>query len=152
MAGYYRDSFDYEALRRELLEPLGPGGDRGYRTAVFDFRTEARQDLPARRASEDAVLLFDGVFLLRPELRDAWDLRIFVRCSPEESLRRALVRDLDLFGSPQEIERRYRVRYLPGQHLYFQHARPLDHADLVVDNEDPLQPGLSRPCAGDSPC
>ncbi|MGH3012932.1 MAG: hypothetical protein ACRDMY_14000 [Gaiellaceae bacterium] len=30
--GYYRDSFDYEALRRELLEPLGPGGSRLYRT------------------------------------------------------------------------------------------------------------------------
>jgi uridine kinase len=26
--GYYRDSFDYAALKRLLLDPLGPGGDR----------------------------------------------------------------------------------------------------------------------------
>lgn len=143
--GYYRDSFDLEALRRELLEPLGPEGDRLFRTTVFDFRTDSPLEEPRQRASENAILLVDGVFLLRPELRDAWDLRIFVRVAPEESLRRALVRDLDLIGSAAEVERRYRTRYLPGQQLYLEEARPLEHADFVVGNDDPQAPHLVPP-------
>jgi uridine kinase len=43
-----------------------------------------------------------------------WTLSVYLRVSPEETLRRAKVRDLDLFGSHDEIERRYRRRYLPG--------------------------------------
>jgi uridine kinase len=76
--GCYEDSFDYERIRAELLEDAA-----------------------------DAVLIFDGVFLLRPELADAWDLRIFVSVGFDEILRRARIRDAELFGSADEAERRY---------------------------------------------
>jgi uridine kinase len=46
------------------------------------------------------VLLFDGVFLLRPELNDLWDFRVFVEVDAEEALRRAVVRDEELFAHP----------------------------------------------------
>ena len=141
--GYYEDSFDHDALRRALLEPLGPGGDRRYRTAVFDFRTDSTVEAPVGEAAADAVLVLDGVFLQRPELCDGWEVAIFVAVEPEECLRRALERDLELFGSPEEIERRYRTRYLPGQLLYLEDARPLDHAHFVVTNDDPARPELS---------
>ncbi len=94
------------------------------------------------RAPERAVLLFDGVFLLRPELRDAWDVRIFVSATFDETLRRALQRDKMLFGSADDVERRYRVRYIPGQELYFAEARPEQAADAVVVNNDPAAPLL----------
>ncbi len=141
--GYYRDSFDHGAIRADLLAPLGAGGSREYRTSVFDFRTDSPRVTDRARAPADAVLLFDGVFLLRPELRDEWELAIFVSVEPEESLRRALERDVDLFGSREEVERRYRTRYLPGQRLYLDEARPLEHADLVVANDDPAAAELS---------
>jgi hypothetical protein len=35
--GYYYDSRDLDAVTRLLLAPLGPGGDRRYRTASFDL-------------------------------------------------------------------------------------------------------------------
>jgi uridine kinase len=87
--------------------------------------------------------VFDGVFLLRPVLRGAWELVVFVAVEPEETLRRALERDVELFGSREEVERRYLTRYLPGQQLYLREARPLDHADFVVANDDPTRPRLS---------
>jgi len=37
--GYFRDSFDYAALKRELLDPLGPAGNASFRTATFDYQT-----------------------------------------------------------------------------------------------------------------
>jgi uridine kinase len=140
--GYYLDSFDLEALRASLLEPLGPGGSRVYRSAVFDHRADGPLAELPEVAPDDAVLVLDGVFLLRPELVDDWDLRIVVSVTPEESLSRARVRDAPLVGSAAEIERRYRTRYLPGQRLYDSVARPTAVADLVVLNDDPARPRL----------
>jgi hypothetical protein len=88
------------------------------------------------------VLIFDGVFLLRPELFENWDLRIFVSASFKEILRRALDRDAALLGSREEVERRYRTRYIPGQQLYFAQAHPAGRSDVLVDNEDPVRPRL----------
>jgi len=143
--GYYEDSFDYPAFRSALLDPLGPGGDRAYRAAVFDFRIDDARPEPIAQASEDDVLVVDGVFLLRPELVDAWDLRVFVSAGFDEIVRRATARDA---GSPDEVERRYRARYIPGQRLYFAEAHPLDAADLVVENDDPVRPVLRARASG----
>jgi uridine kinase len=136
----YYDSFDYDTLRRVLLDPLGPGGDRGFQSAVFDYGTDTALSQPVTAAPVDAVLLFDGVFLLRPELNSRWDVRIFVSATFEETLDRARTRDRALFGSATEVERRHRSRYLPAQRLYFDTARPTDQADIVVYNDEPKQP------------
>jgi uridine kinase len=140
--GYYLDSFDYGALRRELLEPLGPGGDARYRTRVFDLRADEPVEEEPRKAPSGSVLLVDGVFLLRPELDGLWDLRIFVEVDPDEALRRAVLRDEDRFGSPDEALRRYRSRYVPGQQLYRAEVDPAAVADLVLENTDPASPAL----------
>jgi len=142
--GYYEDSFDYRTLRRVLLEPLGPEGDRSYRRATFDHRSDSPVAEPPATASADAILLFDGVFLQRPELRQVFELCVFVSVSFEETVRRALDRDAALLGSREEVGRRYRDRYLPGQRLYFADVRPRELADVVVRNDDPSAPVLER--------
>ena len=136
----YHDSFDYDALHRLLLDPLGPGGDRRFQQAVYDYATDTALSPPVATAPAHAVLLFDGVFLLRPELTDRWDLRIFVSAAFEETLDRARTRDQALFGSATEVERRHCNRYTPAQRLYFDTARPTDHADIIVHNDEPQQP------------
>lgn len=132
--GYYLDSFDYPALRSQLLGPLGPHGSRHYRTSVFDFRTDTPISSEAAHADAQAILIFDGVFLQRPELADLWDSVIFVDIPFEVSLQRALTRDLALFGSEAVIRERYQQRYIPGQRLYFAQCQPRERADLVIEN------------------
>ena len=136
----YHDGVDYNALQRVLLDPLGPRGDRTFQPAVYDKGTEAALAQPVSTAPADAVLLFEGVFLLRPELVDRWDLRIFVSAAFEETLDRARTRDKALYGSAREVERRFRNRYLPAQQLYLDAARPIDQADIVVRNDEPQRP------------
>ena len=140
--GYFEDSFDVATLRDVLLDPLGPEGDLRHVRAVFDARKD--EPLPRRVevASEDAVLVVDGIFLLRRELVSLWDLRIFVSVGFDETLRRALERDVALLGSRAEVERRYRARYIPGQRLYVARCRPAEAADVVVVNDDPSHPVL----------
>lgn len=140
--GYLRDSFDDTLLVDRCLRPFA-GGAESVRTAAFDHRTDggrrAFSGVPPR-----AVLVFDGVFLLRPLLRDWWTLSVYVAVSPEESLRRALRRDVTLFGSAAEVRRRYRGRYLPGHALYRDEVSPEAAAHVVVDNECPRAPVVLR--------
>lgn len=147
--GYFRDSFDHASLIRELLAPLGPGGSRRYRAAVFDFRTDSARSEPLARADDDAVLVFDGVFLHRPELRDHWDYSIFLRASFEVTLERAALRDRELLGGASQVRERYLRRYVPGQQLYLSEVRPEGRASAVVDNDDPARP--SRLPGNDAP-
>ncbi len=140
--GYFYDSFDYPVLRAALLDPLGPGGSRRFRRRVFDFRTDGPVAASTEAAPPNAVLVFDGVFLLRRELIDAWDFSVFVAVPFAETQRRAAVRDRALFGDEAAVLHRYAVRYLPGQRLYFDQARPMEKANALVDNADPERPRL----------
>ena len=142
--GYFHDSFDLDALKQNLLEPLSPEGDLHYIEATFDFRSDLPVHQVAQQAQPDAILLFDGVFLLRPELNAHWDFRIFVHVSFETSMQRALLRDKELFGSVDEIKQRYLARYIPGQKLYLRTVDPEKKADIVIDNNDPMNPRILR--------
>jgi uridine kinase len=104
---------------------------RGYYADSFDH---AALRAAVRRAR--AVVLVDGIFLMRPELDDLWGFRVYVAVAEEESLGRGIKRD----GA--EAERFYRARYLPGQRLYDSQARPRERADVVVENDDVERPRL----------
>ncbi|HYX87745.1 MAG TPA: hypothetical protein VE753_00095 [Gaiellaceae bacterium] len=71
----------------------GPESPEGYCPALFDVRADAPVYAAEAVAPRGAVLLFDGIFLLRPELSGSWDVRIFVSVGFDEVLRRALDRD-----------------------------------------------------------
>ncbi|WP_419993157.1 cytidylate kinase family protein [Streptomyces boninensis] len=132
--GCYFDTHDTVSLKRALLDPLGPGGDRRIQRTVYDRTTDTVLSPPVTTAPTDAVLVFDGVFLLRPELIDRWDLSVFVSTALEKTVERAVIREGGV-SAPAAVERRWRERYLPAQQLYFAAARPADHADFVVHND-----------------
>lgn len=140
--GYYQDSFDYRALWDQLLLPLGPGGNRTYRTGVFDYRSDAVARASPREAGEGDVLLFDGVFLFRPELVDGWDLKVFVAVDPAVALERAVERDPSSRSDPDRFRAHYRSRYLEGNRIYLDAVRPQELAELVVRNDDVDAPRL----------
>jgi uridine kinase len=141
--GYYFDSFDYRALRESLLKPLGAGGNRRIRRRVFDFRTDEPAYSRLETAPREAVLLFDGVFLLRQELDGLWDFSLFVDAPFRETLQRAAIRDAAMFGSEATVIRRYAARYVPGQQIYYETERPQSRASVVMDNADPDRPKLT---------
>ncbi len=142
---YYHDSFNYPAVRREVLEPLGPDGPGCYRSAVFDFRIDSPVHVDPATAPPNAVLLFDGVMLLRDELDDAWDYRIVVHVDTHTTLTRSQRRDLDRFGTADAVRANILDRYAPGQLQYVRNARPHLRANAVVINDHPDRPILLTP-------
>jgi len=140
--GYYLDSFDNPALRNTCLLPF-LGGESALRTTTYAHRGGAQENITIAVPTR-AVLIIGAVLLLRPQLRDLWTLSVYLRVCPKESLRRAHGRDLELFGSAEEIERRYLGRYLPGQALYRQLADPQRLAHILVDNERGGEPRIKH--------
>jgi uridine kinase len=137
--GCYFDAHDWDALSRVLLDPLGPDGDRRFQRAVYDRSADTAICPPVMTAAADSVLVFDGVFLMRPELIDRWDLRIFISTGLEKTVDRAVIRERQVV-SPAEVQRRWRERYIPAQQFYFATVRPTDHANIIVHNDEPQEP------------
>ena len=142
--GFYRDSYDYDGLSRMLLQPLGPGGSGWYCTAIFDVEhDEPILQTPIQASSGDIVLI-DGLFLHRPELRDVWELSIFLHVPFETSVPRGAARGPG-FGSPDPLAPSNR-RYVEGNRLYFREAAPWQHAGFIVDNTDLARPRFLEAC------
>jgi uridine kinase len=130
--GFYRDSYDYATLKRVLLDPLGPGGTGRFRRAVFDVDADVAVDAPEERAAPGSILLFDGIFLHRPELTGYWDFSVFLRV---EWARNHRVRT-----RPSGVDETRDQRYVGGQRMYFEECRPWDRASIVIDNDDLTAP------------
>ncbi len=142
--GFYEDSYDYPALINNVLQPLGPYGNRQYRAATFDLQADKPKPAPLKTAPTDAILLMDGIFLLRPELLSYWDLTIHLVVDIATSASRGIARDADQIGDIALTTTRYQQRYIPGQILYHLIANPLDKADILIDNNDLEAPEIIR--------
>ena len=126
--GFFRDSYDLDALRRNVLDPFGPGGDRCYREASHDLLTDAAVDGPTLTGAPGTVLVLDGLFLHRDELLGTWELSVFLDVPFEETFRRMAIRD----GCHPDPGHPDNARYVDGQRLYLAAARPRERADLVL--------------------
>jgi uridine kinase len=146
--GYFEDSFNHDAILSSLLFPLGPGGSLRYRRSVFDFRTDSPVEPPWETAPPDSILVFEGIFLHRPELLPHWDFSMFVAADFEVTVARAFQRDRDLFRTREKTREVYEQRYVPGQRLYLSEHRPSEKADIVIDNNDFANPFVIGPDGG----
>ena len=125
-----------------LLAPIGPNGDRQYRAASFDLDADCFVEQEPQTAPENAILIVDGTFLQRPELRDQWDATVFVRTSIEISEVRGLGRDAERLGGEEKVRDLYEKRYRPAYALYERLCEPEQHSDAIIDNDDLLRPQL----------
>lgn len=143
--GYYEDAYDLDSIRSHLLDPLGPGGDRRYRTAVIDLATDEPVEPTPIEAPIHAVLLVDGSFLQKPALRDAWDHVVFLDASFEAAAARGVARDADQLGGTDAAVTTFRDRYHAAQRRYLAECDPRTVADTVVRHDDPAHPLLVNP-------
>lgn len=134
--GYYRDAFDYSLFRRVLLEPFRMGGSAGFQLAGFDLDRDVPVESEWVTGPADAILIVDGVFLNRPELRGAWNYSIWLDADPEVRLARMVERD----GVDPDPEAESNRRYSDAQRQYVRDAHPNTTASAIVDNTDPDVP------------
>ncbi len=140
--GYYEDSFNFEAIISQVLEPLGPHGDLEYRPESFDFVSDSEIICSTQQANIESILIFEGVFLHHPKIVEYWDFTVFVQASFETTIKRAYDRDLHLFETPGQIEKLYSTKYIPGQQIYLETESPDNKANVVFHNDNIENPEL----------
>ncbi len=141
--GYYYDFFNLDAVISNVLEPLSPGGNRQFRRQIFDFRIDQNVESDWETAKDDAILLFDGLFLQRQELDPFWDIRIFIEIDQDISLDRAFKRDLQYYQSLGNIQQKYVQRCFPAHKIYLERCHPKQRADAIIENNDWKSPTLT---------
>ena len=127
-AGYER-WVDHQGLRREVLDPMGPGGALTWLPTLRDpLADRATRALPVH-AVPGTVVVVDGPFLLRWETADAFDLSVHLDVSPAALGRRLPASDV--------------TRVTGAWELYTSQTRPADRADLVVRYDRPAHPAVA---------
>lgn len=140
--GLYRRAWQLDAVRVELLLPLGPGSSRECVVRAADADGGQVQEHHVV-VDQDVVVIVDGVFALRPELNDFWDFRVHVDVDPEHTLQRGPVRELTREPNVATVPLGYHSRYLPSEEIYLREVRPVTLADVIVDNRDLDNPQLT---------
>jgi hypothetical protein len=120
--------YDLGALRREVLDPLGPGGSLRWLPGLRD----PESDRPLRRPPVDAapgtVAVVDAPFLARWEVADAVDVLVHLDVSPPARARRVPADE--------------RARVLPAWDRYLAEFGPASGAAFVVRHDRPSHPAL----------
>jgi uridine kinase len=139
-AGFYLDSFDYATFRRVLTDPFLGGRETsaatGFQLAAFDVHRDAPIESRWVTGPADAVLIVDGIFLHRPELRDIWTWTAWLEVPAEI----AFARMAERFDTDPEPDAASNRRYRLGQQIYLRQSDPTAHASAIVDNADPAAP------------
>ncbi|MBM9475715.1 uridine kinase [Nakamurella flavida] len=116
---------DAGALRREVLDPLGPGGSGEHLTRLRDPAADRSVRESRRPSPAGTVLVLDGPFLLTGAL--PLDLTVHLAVSPGR-VRRILPPDRDWWA--EAVER-------------YARTGPADRADLVVSYDHPGAPAVA---------
>jgi uridine kinase len=117
----YENYFDWRRLRDEALIPLRAGVRARYQR--HDWSTDRLAESIEVEPRE--IVIVDGVFSLRPELRALIDVAIFVDTPRDERMRRMLAR-------PQN-NTSWIDRWMAAEDWYLEHVAPHRHADLVIE-------------------
>ena len=113
--------FPWERMRDEALMPLRGGETARYQR--YDWSADRLLDWITVEPQE--IVLVEGVYSSRPELRAMLDATIFIDAPRDERLRRVLARGPNPFGD-------WMTPWMAAEDWYFEHFRPQATADLIL--------------------
>jgi uridine kinase len=129
---FYTHALRFNEMFRMLIDPLIA---RGSVDCVADFADETAQSFRKHRYQfqDVEIVLLEGIFLFRRDLCDRYDLRVWIECSFETALHRAVARGQEGLP-PAETWAAFESIYFPAQRVHFTADKPHNCADIVIDN------------------
>jgi uridine kinase len=106
-------------LEADYAEETAPG----YRKQTYEFE-------------ELDVILLEGIYLLKRPFQAYYDLSVWIECSVETALERAIARSQEGL-TPEATAEAYRNIYFPAQEIHFRRDDPRTAAMLIVNNDGP---------------
>lgn len=121
--GYFEGIYDYSLFRRVLVDPYRVGGSTGFVLKGFDVdRDQPVFQAKWQSASDDAILIVDGVFLQRKDLAGLWNYTVWLATPLIEAADDATALRV---GSDE---------------LYLSKVAPSERATAIFNNQDPEHP------------
>ena len=130
---FYRHAIRFEEMFEKLILPLR---DRRSIRVEADFTEETASSYRTHvyEWKDVDVVLLEGIYLLRRDLRRHYDFALWVDCSFETALARALGRSQEGL-TPEETVDAYSRIYFPAQKIHFREDDPRGSADCVFRND-----------------
>lgn len=100
---------------------------------VYSFVTHSRTGETINTFPKNVIIVEGILVFTHPELRDLFDLKIFVHADPDERLIRRIQRDIQERGRDlDEVLTRYRTTLKPMHEQFIEPSK--NHADIIIPN------------------
>ena len=127
---YYNLQWRYDYLVNEIITPIKSGSDFITEIELYDKDNDTyfinRINVP-----EGSIVIIEGVFLQRNELKDVFDYMIYIDIPEKIRLERVLERD-GYIGNKEQIKAKYDNRYFPAERHYTAVYSPAENADYII--------------------
>lgn len=122
---------DRERVRADVLLPLSNGENACYRP--FDCHTQSLKE--PINVMPEPVTIVEGAYACHPELREFYDLAVFMDVDPKEQIRRIRLRN------GEAGVKNFKMRWIPLEEQYFLKCHVREWCDLCVTAEQVLMDG-----------
>ncbi|HEV8287197.1 MAG TPA: hypothetical protein VGQ09_22970 [Chitinophagaceae bacterium] len=131
---FYKNVFRWNDIFSKLIIPLRKTGNiqhnerliRTHADEYYDFRFDY---------NEIDVLLIEAIFLFQEKYLGYYDFKIWIDCSFETGLKRAIQRNVEKLDAEQ-LMRDYNTYYYPAQRYHFEKDNPRTFADVIHCNDE----------------
>lgn len=128
---YYNLQWRYDYLINDVVNPIRCGNDFTDKVELYDKDNDTYYLVDAN-VPVGSIVIIEGVFLQRQELKDLFDYMIYIDIPEEVRLKRVLERD-GYIGNQQQIKAKYDNRYFPAEHYYIKECSPRKNADYIIE-------------------
>jgi uridine kinase len=142
---YYQHALRFDDMFAQLVWPLR---DRRSLRVEVDH-VEETASLYHRHTYDFTaidVIVLEGIYLLKRSFQARYDLSVWIDCTFETALARAVARGQEGLPPAATIDA-YRTIYFPAQQIHFERDAPRDAATAIVTNDprlDSVAAGFAR--------
>jgi uridine kinase len=133
---FYLNAIRFDEMFEQLVLPL-----RSFRgiDMEMDFAAETAANYRKQRVTfEDIdIVLLEGIYLLKREYQACYNDAIWIDCTFETALERAIARAQEGLA-PVETIRAYQTIYFPAQEIHFTRDNPKAAATTIIGNDPRL--------------
>ncbi|PKH51001.1 hypothetical protein CXF68_10035 [Tenacibaculum sp. Bg11-29] len=133
--GYYENSYDEIVFVEKVLKSSQTDFPN-YTIATHNLETDEYLSLEPIKLENNSILITDGAYLFKPNYRNHWDLKIYLKTSFEITMKRGVERDKNSLGGVELTKEKYEKRYHESSRMYLVENEPEKIADIVIDNSD----------------
>jgi len=128
----YENIFRWNDFFEQLLFPLQANKSIYLKTTGIHTHADEYYPLVYDFNNPD-ILLIEGILLLKKKYLPYYDYKIWIDCSFETGMQRAISRNAEKLEKEKLIED-YNTFYYPAQRLHLEKDQPLHTADLIFEN------------------